>query len=77
MENSSLMEKMAAKKESNPDQDQKVLDMFNELDEKGKAEIMAKLEEMCGYYAEDGEEGMEEGEGVKGKGLTIVIGKGK
>jgi hypothetical protein len=73
----SLMDKMSESKKSNPDQDQKVLDMFNELDEKGKAEIISKLEDMCGYYAEDGEEeDMVEGEG-KGKGVTIVIAKGK
>ena len=71
----SLMDNMAGTKKSNPDEDQKILDMYHELDDKGKAEITAKLEEMCGYYDEEGGDG--ESDESKDKGLTIVIGTEK
>lgn len=66
----SLMDRMGDKEEMADSSEDKLMEMWEMLDDGQKEEILGKMEEMCNYKEEDDEY---EGEGKPKGGVAIVI----
>lgn len=67
----SLMDRMGDKEEMADSSEDKLMEMWEMLDDGQKQEILGKMEEMCNYKEED--ESEDEGEDKPKGGVAIVI----
>lgn len=67
----SLMERMDSKDEMADSSEDKLMEMWEMLDDTQKQEILGKMESMCGYK-EEGEDESESSD-IKGKGGVAIV----
>jgi hypothetical protein len=67
----SLMDRMSSKEDGQDTSEEKLMEMWDMLDEQQKSDILSQMESMCGYK-EEGEDESESSD-IKGKGGVAIV----